>query len=69
MRKVRNQRIQTGNPSVLFARGVESFVSEHLQRPRFQELDETQQQQRVAVRQEPRGNLFSMLMRQFANSR
>lgn len=68
MRKVRNQRNQSANPSLLFARGVESLVSEHLQRPRFQELDEIEEKQRVATRQEPRTNLFSLLMRQFASS-
>ena len=66
MRKVRNQRIQTSNPSVLFARGVESLVSEHIERPRYRDYDEAEEKQRIAVKQEPRGNLFSLLMRQFA---
>jgi hypothetical protein len=68
MRKVNSQRIHSSNPSLLFARGVESLVSEHLHRPRFEEYDETEEKRRVAVKQEPRGNLFSLLMRQFANS-
>lgn len=68
MRKVRNQRIHSNNPSLLFARGVESLVSEHLQRPRYQGYDETEEKRRVAVKQEPRANLFSLLMRQFASS-
>ena len=68
MRKVNSQRIQSSNPSLLFARGVESLVSEHLHRPRFEDHDETEEKRRAAVKQEPRGNFFSLLMRQFANS-
>jgi hypothetical protein len=68
MRRIRNQRIQTGNPSLLFARGVESLVSEHLQRPHYRNEDEAQEKRRIAIKQEPRGNLFTLLMRQFASS-
>ena len=66
MRKVRNQVMQTSNPSLLFARGVESLVADHLERPRFSEHDQKQEMQRKAVKMEARGNLFSLLMRQFA---
>jgi len=66
MRTVKNQRVPTGNPSLLFARGVESLVSEHIEHPRYQEHDEIEEKRRVAVKQEPRGNWFSLLMRQFA---
>ena len=68
MRKVNSQRIHSNNPSLLFARGVESLVSEHLCSPRFEEFDEAEEKRRAAVKQEPRGNFFSLLMRQFANS-
>ena len=64
MRKVRNQ---TSNPSLLFARGVESLVAEHLEHPRYVEHDRKLDLQRQAVRAEPRGNLFTLLMRQFAS--
>jgi hypothetical protein len=67
MRRVRNQRIQTSNPSLLFARGVESLVSEHLQHPRYRDEDAHQEKKRVAIKQEPRGNFLNLLMRQFAN--
>lgn len=67
MRKIRNQRIQTGNPSLLFARGVESLVSEHLERPRFRDEDVAEEKRRASVKQEPRANRFTLLMRQFAN--
>jgi hypothetical protein len=68
MRRIRNQRIQTSNPSLLFARGIESIVSEHLQRPRYRDEDKVQQKRRIAIKQDPRGNLFTLLMRQFASS-
>jgi len=68
MRKIRNQRIQTSNPSVLFARGVESIVSDHLNRPRYRNHDEVEEKKRASIRQEPQGNLFTLLMRQFASS-
>ena len=68
MRKASNQRIQTSNPSLLFARGVESLVSDHLNRPRYAEHDREQELKHKAHRAEPRGNLFNLLMRQFANS-
>ena len=64
MRKVRNQ---TSNPSLLFARGVESLVAEHIERPRYSEDDRQQERQRRALEAEPRGNLFTLLMRQFAS--
>ena len=67
MRKVSNQRTQTSNPSLLFARGVESLVSDHVNHPRFAEHDLEQERKRETLRAEPRGNLFSLLMRQFAN--
>ena len=64
MRKVRTQ---TSNPSILFARGVESLVAEHIERPRYAEEDRKQDLQRRSLRAEPRGNLFTLLMRQFAS--
>jgi c-di-GMP-binding flagellar brake protein YcgR len=65
MRRVRNQRIHTTNPSLLFARGVESLVSEHLQRPCYRDQDEAEEK-RADARQKSRPNLFNLLMRQFA---
>jgi len=67
MRRVRNQRIHTSNPSLLFAQGVESIVSEQLQRQRHHDQDEVRRSKPVAVKQEPRGNFLNLLMRQFAN--
>jgi hypothetical protein len=67
MRRVRNQRIHSSDPSLLFARGVESIVSEQLQRRRYQDQDEVRSNRPAVIRQEPRGNFLTLLMRQFAN--
>ena len=64
MRKVRNQ---TSNPSILFARGIESLVSDHIERPRFAEHDRKVAQQAAAAKAETRGIFFTLLMRQFAS--
>ena len=67
MRRVRNQRIQTSNPSLLFARGIESLVSEHMDQPRYAEADKKAAKQTAAVKPESHGNFFTLLMRQFAS--
>lgn len=68
MRKVRNQRNHSGNPSLMFAQGIESLVSEHLAQPRYAEDDKKHARQVIATKPEPRGNFFNLLMRQFASS-
>ena len=68
MRKVRNQRIQTSNPSLLFAYGIESLVSEHLEHPRYINADKQHAKQVAVAIAQPRGNFFALLMRQFASS-
>jgi len=67
MRKIRNQRIQTSNPSLLFARGFESLVSDHLQRQGYRQADLQHAKQIERVKPQPRGNMFTLLMRQFAS--
>jgi len=67
MRRVRNQRIHTSNPSLLFARGVESIISEQLQRQRHQHDEAESVTRPVVAKPEPRGNFLNLLMRQFAN--
>lgn len=66
MRRVRNQRNHSSNPSLLFARGIESLVSEHIDQPRYAEADKKAAKQ-AAVKSEPQGNFFTLLMRQFAS--
>ena len=68
MRRIRNQRIQSSNPSLLFARGIESLVSDQLQRQSYHEADEQHAKQAVNVKPQPHGNFFTLLMRQFASS-
>jgi hypothetical protein len=65
MRRIRNQRIHTSNPSLLFARGVESIISEQLQRRRNEEQMPVSKP--AVAKPEPRGNFLNLLMRQFAN--
>jgi hypothetical protein len=67
MRRVRNQRIHSSNPSLLFARGVESIVSEQLQRQRQRNREQVPSSKPAVTRPEPRGNFLTLLMRQFAN--
>lgn len=68
MRRVRNQRNHSGNPSLMFAQGIESLVSEHLAQPRYAEDDKKHARKAAVAKPEPRGNFFNLLMRQFASS-
>jgi len=67
MRRVRNQNIHSASPALMFASGVESIVREHLENPRHQDEGKKINKQRVAIKSEPRGNFFGLLMRQFAS--
>ena len=67
MRRVRNQRNHSNNPSLMFARGIESLVSEHMNQPCYAEADKKAAKQAAAVKSEPQGNFFTLLMRQFAS--
>ena len=68
MRRIRNQQVRSNNPGLMFAQGVETIVRDHLHHPGKYEVKQTCEKQRVAEQQEPRGNFFSLLMRQFASS-
>ena len=65
MRKVKNN-IEMGNPAVMFAQGLESLISDPLYRPSQQDDAEISRLRRAANRQDSRGNLFNVLLRQFA---
>jgi len=67
MRRIRNQNIHSASPALMFAAGVESIVSEHMANPRHQVEEKKADKQRVAIKSEPRGNFFGLLMRQFAS--
>ena len=66
MRRVRNQRDHSNNPGLMFARGVESIISDHLHRPGKYLAQQASIKKRVSTKQESMGNSFSLLMRQFA---
>jgi hypothetical protein len=67
MRRVKSQRVHSGNPAVMFASGVESMVNDHLYHPGRYDQQEIREKQRVSKKQESHGNIFNVLMRQFAN--
>ena len=67
MRRVKNQHNNSGNPALMFAQGVESIVSNHLSHPGRNDEQEISKLRRVSNKQDSRGNLFSVLFRQFAN--
>jgi hypothetical protein len=51
----------------MFARGVESMVNDHLYHPGRYDQQEIREKKRASNNQESRGNIFNVLMRQFAN--
>jgi len=67
MRRVRNQNIHTGNPALMFARGVESIVSDHINHPRNPAQQPVSKKQRITTQQDSSGHFFSLLLRQFAS--
>ena len=67
MRKVRNHKVSTNNPALMFAQGIESIISDPLINPSQTDDLEMADLRRRANKQDSRGNLFSSLLRQFAN--
>lgn len=65
MRKVKNN-LHTNNPALMFAQGLESLIADPLYSPSRQDSDELCDMRRAAIKQDSRGNLFNMLLRQFA---
>jgi len=53
--------------TITFARGLESIISEQLQRQRHQHDEGASVVRAVVVKPETRGNFLNLLMRQFAN--
>jgi hypothetical protein len=51
----------------MFAQGVESLISDPMYHPAQSDYQESDRLKRLANKQDSRGNLFSSLMRQFAN--
>ena len=67
MRRIRNQQVHSNNPALMFARGVESIVSDHIQHPRNMDAQPAGKKQRAANTEDASGNFFNLLMRQFAS--
>jgi hypothetical protein len=67
MRKVKNN-LHIENPAVMFAQGVESLISDPIFNPSKADYDELQPISRRDNKQDSRGNLFNLLLRQFANN-
>jgi len=67
MRKVKNN-LHIENPAVMFAQGVESLIRDPIYHPAQSDYQESDRLKRLANKQDSRGNLFSNLMKQFANN-
>ena len=67
MRKVKNN-LHIENPAVMFAQGVESLISDPIFNPSKADYDELHPINRRDNKQDPRGNLFNLLLRQFVNN-
>ena len=67
MRKVKSHIVNTNDPAVLFARGVESLIADPMMHPSRHDDDELSRSRRVTHKQDSNGNLFNLLFRQFSN--
>ena len=67
MRRVRNHKVNTANPALMFAQGIESIIRDPLVSPSQTDDLEMAALRRRANKQDSRGNLFNSLLRQFAN--
>jgi hypothetical protein len=67
MRKIRNSRIQTSNPGLLFARGVEQLINDQLYNPSCADRGPARRKSGLPGKESrsPGGNLFSEFLRQF----
>jgi hypothetical protein len=67
MRKVKNN-LHIENPAVMFAQGVESLINDPIFNPSKADYDESHPVNRRDNKQDSRGNLFNLLLLQFANN-
>lgn len=66
MRRIRNQKINSTNPSLMFAAGVEQIISETLSRPSQYPYQTPSESQTFRDSQTSGENLFKLLFRQFS---
>ena len=64
MRKVRTSGFSSNNPALMFARGVEQIVSDHMAKHPLYDDQELLARQRSPGKQANKGNLFSVLIQQ-----
>jgi hypothetical protein len=67
MRKVKNN-LHIENPAVMFTQGVESLISDPIFNPSKLDYVESNPISRCGNKQDSQGNLFNLLLRQFANN-
>ncbi|MGD8419648.1 MAG: hypothetical protein PVI70_03015 [Gammaproteobacteria bacterium] len=65
MRRVRNPQIQSSNPGLLFARGVERLVNDQLYNPAHGDTACRKPRVKTKESKAPAGNFFSEFLRQF----
>ena len=67
MRKIRNPQIQSANPGLLFARGVEQLVSDELYHPAASDAKNRRREAPAAKTTwaARKGNFFSAFLRQY----
>ena len=67
MRRVRNHKVNTANPALMFAQGIESIIRDPLVSPSQTDNLEMTTLRRRAGKKDSSGNLFNSVLRQFAN--
>ena len=65
MRKIRNPQNHAADPSLMFARGVEQLVNDHLYRPARNDAHKPRRPRADSRADSKRGNIFHVLLRQF----
>jgi hypothetical protein len=65
MRRIRNHKVTSNNPGLMFAAGIEQIISDKLSHPSQYSDQELCNLQSTANRQAPRENPFKILFRQF----
>lgn len=66
MRKIRNQRIQSADPALLFARGIEQLVDDQLHHPGRNDRSELEKLQRQTKQPRAGSVLFHLILRPFS---
>ncbi len=64
MRKVKSSELSSNNPALMFSRGVEQIISDHMSQQSKYDDQELLAMQRSPKKQEVKGSLFSILTQQ-----